>query len=150
MKTAQDIIAGRIVVTVGEADSVQVAAQYMSQHNIGALPVVTNNRLVGIVTERDILNKVVAPGNDIASVKVGEIMSRQLVIADADESCDSCTRKMKHANIRHLPVIEGDRLVGILSIRDLLIVDMNEKTEKIEFLEQYIVTVPPGMERKYK
>jgi CBS domain-containing protein len=150
MKTAKDIIVGRVVVTVGETDSVQVAAQQMSKHNIGALPVVTNNRLVGIVTERDIINKVVAPGNDIASVKVGEIMSRQLVIADADETCDSCTRKMKHANIRHLPVIEGDRLVGILSIRDLLIVDMNEKTEKIEFLEQYIVTVPPGMERKYK
>lgn len=149
MKTAKEILKNRKVITVQEGDSVQTASEKMADHNIGALPVLENDRLVGIFTERDIIGKVVAPGKDITSMKVCDVMTRNLVFAYADDTTDVCSSKMKGANIRHLPVIEGDHLIGILSIRDLLVHDVNEKDETIEFLEQYIFTVPPGMGKKY-
>jgi len=149
MKTVKKILDDRPVITIQEGDSVQTAAQKMSDHKIGALPVLDGERLVGIFTERDIIGKVVAPGQDIAAVKIRDVMTRNLVFANADETVESCSAKMKHANIRHLPVIEGEHLIGILSIRDLLAFDVSDKEEKIEFLEQYIFTVPPGMEKKY-
>ncbi len=150
MKTAKNILKNRPVITVQDGDAVQSAAKKMADHNIGALPVLENERLVGIFTERDIIGKVVAPGKDITSVKVSDVMTRNLVFAYADDTTDICSSKMRGANIRHLPVIEGEHLIGILSIRDLLAHDMTEKEETIEFLEQYIYTVPPGMEKKYE
>ncbi len=149
MKTVKKILDDRPVITIQEGDSVQAAAQKMSDHKIGALPVLDGERLVGIFTERDIIGKVVAPGQNIAAAKIRDVMTRNLVFANADETIESCSAKMKHANIRHLPVIEGEHLIGILSIRDLLAFDVSDKEEKIEFLEQYIFTVPPGMEKKY-
>ncbi len=149
MKTVKEVLDGRPVITIGNDESVQTAAQKMSGHKIGALPVLEGERLVGIITERDIIGKVAAPGKDISSVRVRDVMTRNLVFAYAGDTIDSCSAKMKHANIRHLPVIDGDHLIGILSIRDLLALDMIDKDEKIEFLEQYIFTVPPGMGKKY-
>jgi CBS domain-containing protein len=150
MKTVKEIIGNRTVITVQEEDSVMYAAQIMTDHRIGGLPVLRENRLAGIFTERDMITRVVALCKDPASTKVGEVMSKQLVAAHASDSYESCLIKMKHSNIRHLPVIEGEHLIGIISIRDLILVDMNEKDEKIEFLEQYIFTVPPGLEKKYE
>jgi len=149
MKTAKEMLKNRPVITVQDSDSVQSAAEKMADHNIGAVPVLENERLVGIFTERDIIGKVVAPGKDITLINVHEVMTRNLVFAYADDTIDVCSTKMKGANIRHLPVIDGEHLIGILSIRDLLAYDMSEKEETIEFLEQYIFTVPPGMEKKY-
>ena len=148
MKTVKEILNDRPVITVRDDDNVQTAAEKMTDHKIGALPVLQGERLVGIVTERDIIGKIVAPGKDISSAKVRDVMTRNLVFAYADDTVDSCSIKMTHANIRHLPVVEQEHLIGILSIRDLLALDMSEKEEKIEFLEQYIFTVPPGMEKK--
>lgn len=149
MKTIKEILGDRPVITIQDGDSVQTAAVKMSDNRIGALPVLENERLVGMFTERDIIEKIVAPGKDGASVRVRDIMTRNLVFAYAGDTIDTCTAKMKHANIRHLPVIEDEHLIGMLSIRDLLALDMSEKEETIEFLEQYIFTVPPGMQKKY-
>lgn len=149
MKTIKDYLGKRPVITVQSIESVQAAAEKMAEHKIGALPVLEGERLVGIFTERDIIGKVVAPGLEASAVKVQDVMTTTLLFANADDTLDSCSAKMKHANIRHLPVIEGDHLVGMLSIRDLLALDMTEKDETIEFLEQYIFTVPPGMQKKY-
>lgn len=148
MKTIQKILGDRPVITVQENDTVQSAAEKLTKYKIGALPVLSEDRLVGIVTERDIIAKVVAPGSDSLSTTVQDIMTRTLVFAFAGDTIDACSAKMKQANIRHLPVIDGDHLIGIISIRDLLALDMSEKDETIEFLEQYIFTVPPGMEKK--
>jgi CBS domain-containing protein len=149
MKKAKDILGKRTVIMIQGGDSIQAAAKKMAENKIGALPVLDGERLVGIVSERDIIEKVVAPGRDSTSVTVSDVMTRTLVFAFAGDPVDTCSAKMKHANIRHLPVIEDDHLIGILSIRDLLVLDMNEKEQTIEFLEQYIFTVPPGLQKKY-
>jgi CBS domain-containing protein len=150
MKTVKDILGNRTVITVQEGDSVKYAAQVMAEYKIGGLPVLKENRLAGIFTERDMITRVVALCKDPASTKVGEVMSHQLIAAHATDTYESCLKKMKNAMVRHLPVIEGEHLVGIISIRDLILVDMNAKDEKIDFLEQYIFTVPPGLEKKYE
>lgn len=149
MKTVKEFLSKRPVIAVQSIESVQAAAKKMAEHKIGALPVLEGERLVGIFTERDIIGKVVAPGLETSAVKVQDVMTTTLLFANADDTPDSCSAKMKQANIRHLPVIEGEHLIGMLSIRDLLALDMTEKDETIEFLEQYIFTVPSGMQKKY-
>lgn len=149
MKTIKDYISKEPVITVQNTESVQTAAKKMAEHKIGALPVLEGERLVGIFTERDIIGKIVAPGLEASAVKVQDVMTTTLLFANADDTPENCSTKMKQANIRHLPVIEGEHLIGMLSIRDLLALDMTEKDETIEFLEQYIFTVPPGMQKKY-
>ncbi len=129
--------------------TVEEAARFMAEKNIGALPVLEGNRLVGIVSERDVITRVVAQSKDPAKPPVREVMSTDLLVASPDEPYESCLRKMKQANIRHLPVIEEDKLVGVISLRDLLRVDLDEKDEQIEFLHRYLFTVPPGVAKQY-
>ena len=76
-------------------------------------------------------------------------MTSNLIVATVDESYESCLKKMKQANCRHLPVVEGDKLVGFISLRDLLQVEISEKTDAIEFLNNYMFHVSPGLEKKY-
>jgi CBS domain-containing protein len=101
-------------------------------------------RLVGVLSERDIMGRVVAKGLDPDQARVGDVMTREIVVAKPDESHDDGLRKMKQAGCRHLPVVEGDRYVGMVSLRDLLQVDLTEKDEEIRWLNAYIHYVPPG------
>jgi CBS domain-containing protein len=116
----------------------------MAERRVGAVSVLEGTRLVGIVSERDIMTRLVARGLDPAATRVAEIMTRDLVVADAGESHEDGLRKMKQAGCRHLPVVEADRLVGMVSLRDLLQVDLTEKDEEIRWLNAYIHFMPPG------
>jgi signal-transduction protein with cAMP-binding, CBS, and nucleotidyltransferase domain len=95
------------------------------------------------VSERDVIQRVVADKLDPGTIQVEEIMTRELVVADASETEESCLRKMKAAHCRHLPVVSGETLVGILSLRDLLQVELTEREEKLEFLTSYMFHLPP-------
>jgi CBS domain-containing protein len=77
-------------------------------------------------------------------------MTTNLVVARSDETHEACLRKMKQANCRHLPIVEEDKLIGVISLRDLLLIDISEKDDKIEFLNNYMFHVPSGVEKKYK
>ncbi len=145
-----DLIAHRPVYSIEKTASVQAAAEFMSEHNIGALAVMDGSRLAGIVSERDIIQKVIARGLNAAAAEVSSVMTTQLVVARVDESYESCMLKMKRANCRHLPVVDGDRLMGVLSLRDLLLHDLSEKNDRIQYLTDYMFRVPPDLERKYK
>ena len=149
MMSIKDLIANRSVYTVDRNVSVQAAAEYMALKNIGAVSVMDDSRLVGIFSERDVINRVVAKGLNPAATKVTDVMTTNLVVASADETYDSCLRKMKSANCRHLPIVEGDKLVGFISLRDLLQVDISEKDDTIEFLNNYMFHVPSGVEKRY-
>ena len=129
--------------------TVQAAAEYMAQNNIGAVPVTEGTRLVGIFSERDVINRVVAKRLAPTTTRVADVMTSNLVVAESDETPEDCLRKMKQANCRHLPVVEGDTLIGVISLRDLLQVEIHEKDDKIEFLNNYMFHVPAGMEKKY-
>ncbi len=144
MKTIGAVVAGREVYHVRSDQTVMELARYMTERRVGAVAVLEGDRLAGIVSERDIMGRVVAPRGDPDSVTAREIMSRDLVVADVNESYEDGLRKMKQAGCRHLPVVQGDRLVGMCSLRDLLQIDLSEKDEEIRWLNAYIHYTPPG------
>jgi CBS domain-containing protein len=122
--------------------SVADAAQMMETHNIGIVAVLEGERLVGVFSERDVVRRVLNRGRDPLRTPVGGVMTTNIVVATPDEDYQAAMRKMDHANIRHLPVVEGDRMVSMLSIRDLMRVDMARLTEEIRYLHEYIYQVP--------
>jgi len=147
VKTVGTLVAGREVYHVRVEHTVREAARYMSDRRVGAVAVLQGDRLSGVLSERDIMSRVVARGLDPDAVKVGEVMTRDLVVASASDSNEDGVRKMKQAGCRHLPVIQGDRFLGMVSLRDLLQVDLSEKDEEIRLLNAYIHYVPPGSGR---
>jgi CBS domain-containing protein len=148
MKTVKAIMASRETVTVGPQTPVLEAARVMASSRIGAVPVVSGDRLAGIFTERDILVRVVAAGLDPAATPVETVMSTQLVIADVGETYAVCLQRMQQARVRHLIVLEGGRLAGILSLRDLMAVDLDEKDEAIALLNAYVHYIPATPQAK--
>jgi CBS domain-containing protein len=146
VKTVGSVVAGREVYHVRADQAVREVARYMTERRVGAVAVLEGTRLVGILSERDIMGRVVAKGLDPDRVKTGEVMTRDLVVAGASDSHEDGLRKMKQAGCRHLPVVEGDRLVGMVSQRDLLQIDLSEKDEEIRWLNAYIHYTPPGSE----
>ncbi|MGH7411329.1 MAG: CBS domain-containing protein [Candidatus Methylomirabilis sp.] len=148
MKQVRDFLQGEEVFYVSPALTVRQAAQYMSTKGIGAVPVLEKGRLVGIFTERDLLTRVVAYGLDPATTLVEEVMTKELVVADADDHYEAALEKMKDCNCRHLPVVEKDRLVGVVSMRDLLLAEITVKSSAIRMLDsviQYKSPVSSGM-----
>src|ERR1700746_2083310 len=114
------------------------AIALMADKNIGALPVVQNDKLLGIISERDYTRKVILQGRSSKETQVSEIMSTNLVVIHPNESLTGCMRVMTDKRIRHLPVLEDGKLVGILSIGDALKWVISAQTATIEHLEQYI------------
>jgi CBS domain-containing protein len=144
MKQVRDLVKGHRVVTVGKSATVQTAAEIMARENVGALAVMEGELLVGIFSERDIISRVISKQFDTGKTSVGTVMTRNIVIALADETIESCLHKMKKANCRHLPVVDGEILLGMLSLRDLLQVVVSEKEGRIEFLQDYMFHLPPA------
>ncbi len=145
MRTLQSLIGSRNTVTVDRSLSVTDAARLMSQHQIGAVPVTEQSRLVGIFSERDILTRVVAARRTPDLTPVGDVMSSNLIVASMNESCETCLQRMQRAHVRHLPVVDGNTLVGIVSLRDLLAADIDEKTETLTLLSSYVYDVPVNL-----
>lgn len=149
MTSIRQLLGNRPLFAMQGDATVQAAAEYMAENNIGAVPVMDGSRLVGIFSERDVINRVIAKSLAPAAVRVRDVMTKTIVVAESDETHEDCLRKMKQANCRHLPVVEGETLLGVLSLRDLLQVEITEKDDKIEFLNNYMFHVPAGMEKKY-
>jgi CBS domain-containing protein len=146
MKTIGGLVTGRDVYHVDTARTVREVARYMTERRIGAVAVLDGTRLVGILSERDIMGRVVAPSLDPDATRVAEVMTRDLVVAHSGDSHEDGLRKMKQAGCRHLPVVDAGRLIGMVSQRDLLQVDLTEKDEEIRWLNAYIHFIPPARE----
>lgn len=140
MKTLGQILEGksREIITVRPSDSVLVALEVLSAYNVGALPVVEDERLVGIFSERDYARKVALKGLTSAMTEVREIMTTQVLCAHLQMSVMECMALMTDKHIRHLPVLEQERLVGVLSIGDLVKTIIEDQQFQIEQLESYI------------
>lgn len=143
MKRIGEIVANREVYFVREGQTVLEAARYMAEKNIGAVLVLGTDRMTGIFSERDVLKRVLSVGLDPARTRLQEVMTRELITADVDDSYEDCLRKMKQMNIRHLPVVEKGTLLGLVSLRDLLLVDLDEKDHELKMMTAYIHYVPP-------
>ena len=146
MKTVRDILQDQELTVISKQQTILEAAQLMAARNIGALPVVEGDRVVGIFSERDVINRVVAKNLDPQKTRVEQVMTKNLIVATTSETVDEVERKMKLANIRHLPVIKEDKLVGMISLRDLLQAGLNEKDEEIKIMTAYIHYIPPTFE----
>lgn len=142
-KTIGTLIRGRSVYTGHVGQTVLDVAKYMSEKRIGALAVLEEDRVVGIFSERDLMSRVVAKGLHPQKVLVDEVMTRDLIVATPQDSYAEALAKMQKASIRHLIIVDGGQLVGMVSLRDLLQVDINEKSAEIESLHEYIYYVPP-------
>jgi CBS domain-containing protein len=148
MKSLKTIIEAQETATVDSTMSVLEAAMTMARRGIGAVPVVDGDRLAGIFTERDVLTRVVAAAVDPAVTTVADVMSTQLVVADVTEPYDVCLQRMQQARVRHLIVLDGGRLAGIVSLRDIMAVDLDEKDDAIMLLNAYVHYVPAGTQAK--
>ncbi len=140
----RDVIRGKALYTVQPRQTAREVAAYMTQNRVGAVPVIEGDRLVGIFSERDLMTRVVAPCLNPDATPVGSVMTKDIVVADADETTEACLVRMKQLHVRHLPVVSGDKLVGMLSVRNLLMVDATQKEEEIRWLNAYIHYAPPG------
>ena len=120
MKTLRDLIKDRRLYSVESNRSVLEAARYMMEHNIGALPVMRDGALAGILSERDIMNRVVAVGRTPGTTAVSEVMTANPRAVPADESIEECLFIMREFGFRHLPIVEGKELKGLVSLRDVL------------------------------
>jgi CBS domain-containing protein len=138
MKSVRAIIGDRETVTVDCSTCAREAARLMAARRIGALPILDGDRLAGIITERDILARIVAAELDPAVTPVADVMSTQLLVADIGEPCEVCLQRMQEAHVRHLIVLDQGRLAGILSLRDVIAVDLEEKAETISLLNAYM------------
>jgi CBS domain-containing protein len=123
MATINDIIKDRRVYSIAADSTVLEAARFMMEHRIGALPVLRNDELVGIISERDVMNRVVAAGRLPGHTQVSEVMTANPRSVSPDESVDECLFLMKEFGFRHLPVCNDKHLKGLISLRDLLLRD---------------------------
>jgi CBS domain-containing protein len=135
---------GSRVWTVPADATVFEAIQLMAARNIGALVVMDRGQLAGLFTERDYTRKVALHGKSSKETLVSEIISDRLLVATPENSVEECMRLMTEHRVRHLPVLDGERLVGILSIGDLVNWTISAQNTEIYQLHSYIAGQYPG------
>jgi CBS domain-containing protein len=128
----------KAIYSVAPSDAVLVAIQKMADHHVGALLVMNGDQLAGIVSERDYARKVVLLGRSSTETRVEAIMTAKVVTVTPKQDAHDCMRLMTDMRIRHLPVVNGDRVVGVLSIGDLVRAVIEEQERTIADLETYI------------
>lgn len=126
MKTLHDLVQDRKVYSVEGSRTVLEASRFMMEHNVGAVPVLRDGQLIGILSERDIMNRVVAVGRTPGTTSVTEVMTPNPRSVSIDESLEECLFIMREFGFRHLPIVSGQELKGLISLRDVL---MQQATE---------------------
>jgi CBS domain-containing protein len=135
---------GYAVWSIAPSSMVFDAIQLMADKNVGALPVVDNGQLVGMLSERDYTRKITLKGKSSKTTPVREIMTPEPVTVNATDTISECMRVMTDKRIRHLPVMEGKKMIGLLSIGDLVRAIISVQTATIEALEKYITGEYPA------
>ena len=133
-----------MVCSVGPRETVFNAIKLMSDKNIGALPVMDGDRLVGMFSERDYTRKVVLKGKSSKSTAVQEIISTPVISVGPAHTIEECMRLMTEHRVRHLPVLDGDKVIGIVSIGDLVNWIINAQNHALSQMEDYISGKYPG------
>jgi CBS domain-containing protein len=143
-----EIVKGRPTYFVVESDTVLQAARYMTEYQIGAVPVLEDGYQpgvfvdqVGIFSERDLMTRVVAEGLNPDQTKVSEVMTEKVVVLEPESTCREALMVMTQLHIRHVPVLAGKQLLGTVSIRDLQEAEAEAREEEIRFLDDYIDTM---------
>ena len=116
----------------------------MVEHNIGAVPVLRQGQLVGIFSERDLMRRVVVDGKDPAHTLVSEVMTEDPLTVAPNDPVETCMTLMKRHGFRHLPVCAGRDLKGVVSLRDLLLHNLDEKDDEVRMMRAYLHSTPDG------
>ena len=131
----------RQIWTISKDQSVRQALILMSEKNIGAIIIVDNNDFpIGIFSERDYARKIVLKGKSSKDTLLDEVMTKELITVTRDYKIDQCMEIMNEKRIRHLPVLENKKIVGIISIGDVLKIMIKEQKELIDHLQKFITT----------
>jgi CBS domain-containing protein len=128
----------RRVVTIDGSHSTLEAATLMAEEFVGSAVITSSSKITGIFTERDLMMRVVGKKRDPDTVKINEVMTKEVVIVSPKDTANYCLNLMKEHRCRHLLVFDGDEFVGIVSLRDMVALLMEEKEDLIAYLHQYI------------
>ncbi len=131
MASVYDLVKDRRIYFIEADRSVLEAARFMMEHNIGAVPVLRDGELVGMFSERDVMTRVVAGARSPGTTKVSEVMTPNPHSVAADESIDNCLFLMREFGFRHIPIVEGKKLRGVISLRDLLLGEARQQLERM-------------------
>lgn len=135
----KDVIRSREPYSIRTTATVQEAAEFMAARNIGAVCVLDEEgKLRGVFSERDVMKRVVVQRRDPNLLKVGEVTSELRAVIRCDETPHQALERMELIGSRHLPVVDEDRWVGMLSMRDLLRVELSEQGDELKLLHEYI------------
>ena len=145
MKQLAELIEDRPLVHVAMTDTVRDVALRMREKNVGAVAVLDGGKLVGIFSERDVVTRIVAENLDASQTLIGVVMTKELIVADPSEDIGDAVQKMVAGKCRHLPIVKGGNLLGMISIRDLLQIDDERNKAKASFLNE-LVTYSPDYE----
>jgi CBS domain-containing protein len=141
MSTAKDVLSKKKalgIITILPDCSVRDACRVMRDRRIGALLVAEGKTLHGIVTERDVMNLVVAEGKDAAATKVADVMTPKVIAVRPDRSLEEIEAIMRQQRVRHVPVMDDSGLIGMISIGDVNAYNADESHQTVEYLTQYI------------
>ena len=145
MPKIEGLLTGRKLLTLPASASVLVATRLMADNNVGCVLIIDDRqRTLGIFTERDLLTRVVAPAKDPATLRLEEVMTRDLYTAEASAKVADVRRELQARHIRHLPVVEGQVVVAMLSLRDLLAADLAATNFEKRAMTEYIQGTPPA------
>jgi len=135
----RDVIRDREPYSMKATSTVMEAAEFMAQRKIGAVCVLDEEgKLTGVFSERDLLNRVVVLRHDASSMRLSDVTSPLRAVIRCDETPRQALERMELIGTRHLPVVDGEKWVGMLSIRDLLRVELGEQGDEIKLLHEYI------------
>jgi CBS domain-containing protein len=137
-----DLLRNQVTVSAQAQQTVLEVARLMVEHNIGAVPVLEEGKLTGVFSERDLMNRVVVSGKDPARTPVGQVMTEDPLTVEPTERVEICMTLMKRHGFRHLPVCAGRELKGIVSLRDLLLHNLDEKDDEMRMMRAYLHSSP--------
>jgi CBS domain-containing protein len=138
MENIKELLAQRQLYTVTKEATIKDVVFYMAEKGVGLVPIMESGKLVGVFSERDLVKRVIAKNKSLDETKVEDVMSTKLIIADVEEANESVLAKMKEANTRHILIIENEKLIGVLAMRDLLELDLSACKMTVEVLNNYI------------
>ena len=139
MVTIRHVVCNRESYFVKDTATAMDAAEYMADRRIGAVCVLNSeDKLCGIFSERDLLNRVVVKRLDPAEVSIRDVMSEPRAVIDCADTPHEALERMERIGSRHLPVVDGDKFVGMLSMRDIMRVEISEQGAELQLLHEYI------------
>jgi CBS domain-containing protein len=137
-----DLLHNQVTISAEAHQTVLQVARLMVEHNIGAVPVLQDGILTGIFSERDLMSRVVVGGKDPARTPISEVMTEDPLTVAPGDQLETCMTLMKRHGFRHLPVCAGRELKGVVSLRDIILHDLDEKDDEVRMMRAYLHSVP--------